>query len=88
MHGIFRCPADVQFDNQDGHNQSEVLDKLAESLERLYKIRQELTGEVTDPMLHDFNYIAKTAVDTHNTASSSARRVRRAREESSLDPAP
>ena len=86
MNGIFRCPADVQFDTQDGRNQSEVLDKLAEALERIYKIRQEITGEVTDPMLHQWEYVASTAAASHITAAGSASRVKRARDENSHDP--
>ena len=44
--GIFRCPSDMPIDPPQGHNQSEVLDLINESINRLKQLESKITGDL------------------------------------------
>ena len=47
MHkGVFRCPSDLPIDPPQGHNQSDVLDLINESINRLKQLESKITGDL------------------------------------------
>ena len=76
INGIFSCPSDMPFDNQEGHNQSVVLDKISEALAKLQKMRQEITGENSDNILNSWELLHADA--TQGAAAISTPRVNQA----------
>ena len=76
VHGIFQCPADMKFDIKVGHTQSDVLDKISESIRKLRHMQTALTGEETD-WVDCEGMEAAPAPQKDTKAASSGARVKR-----------
>ena len=82
-----QVPALYKYDTGEGHTQSGTLDKLTTTLERLYKVRQDLTGEAADPDMGDWHFTEIPDMTQASNEGATGRGPKQARKADCLDSA-